>query len=103
MKRIFICSPFAGDTQKNVLVAQRICLKAIAAGHAPFAPHLLYPAFMDDAIPEHREAGIACGLAWLKACDEMWAYVGSGITSGMGLEIEYAASLSIPVIQLVEI
>jgi nucleoside 2-deoxyribosyltransferase len=103
MKRIFVCSPFAGDTKNNVLVAQRLCLKAMTAGHAPFAPHLLYPGFMDDAVPAHREAGIACGLAYLETCDEIWAYVGSGISSGMRREIELATALGKPVIHLTEV
>jgi hypothetical protein len=84
-------------------VAQRLCLKVVAEGHAPFAPHLLYPGFMDDAVPEHREAGIACGLAYLESCDEVWAYVGSGISSGMRREIDHAVLLGKPVIRLAEV
>ena len=102
MKRIFVCSPFAGDTRQNVLVAQRLCLKVVAAGHAPFAPHLLYPGFMNDAVPAHREAGIACGLAYLETCDEVWSYIGGGISSGMRREIELAEKLGKPVIRLAE-
>ena len=39
-KAIFICSPYAGDVERNVEVARKMCRKAIEAGHAPFAPHL---------------------------------------------------------------
>jgi hypothetical protein len=98
-----VSSPFAGDVVRNVLVAQRLCLKVIEAGGAPFAPHLMYPGFMDDTFPAHREAGIACGLAYLETCDEVWAYIGAGISSGMRLEIELATRLGKPVIHLAEV
>ena len=33
MKRIFICSRYAGDTARNEAVAERLCRKAVEAGH----------------------------------------------------------------------
>jgi hypothetical protein len=85
MKRIFICSPDA-----ELAGARDLCRMAIAAGHAPFAPHLLYPGVLDDSKVRDRELGITCGLCFLDACDEVWAYVGRGQTPGMAQELVYA-------------
>ena len=74
MKRIFLCSRYAGNTANNETVAERLCRKAIEAGHAPFAPHLLYPRFLDDRNVSERELGITCGLTFMAVCDEVWVY-----------------------------
>lgn len=97
MKRIFICSRYAGDTARNEAVAERLCRKAVEAGHAPFAPHLLYPRFLDDRRREERDRGIACGLAFMEACDEVWVYV------GMRRETARALELGKPVVEIEEL
>ena len=56
--------PYAGDTAHNEAVAERLCRKVIQASHAPFAPHLLYPRFLNDGDLSARELGISCGLAF---------------------------------------
>jgi hypothetical protein len=85
MKRIFVCSAFAGDIMANITKAQEYCRRVIDEGHAPFAPHLLYPQMLDEANPADRAKGIACGLAWLEFCDEMWVF--SKVSDGMQQEI----------------
>ena len=65
-------------------------------GHAFFAPHLLYPAILDDSQPQERQLGIDMGLAMLERCDELWCY-GDHISYGMHLEIEEADRLGVPV------
>ena len=40
MKRVYICSPHNGEAAAGT--ARALCLKAAAAGFAPFSPHLLY-------------------------------------------------------------
>ena len=98
MKRIFICSPYSGDTpeqiSKNVSVAKHACLFAIRKGHAPFAPHLIYPLILDDDVAQEREAGIDAGLEFLSVCDEVWV-IGPRISRGMEKEIEYAKYIGI--------
>ncbi len=96
MKLIYVTSPYAGDTEKNVEYAKQACRAVMESGHAFFAPHLLYPAVLDDAIPEERQAGIAMGLTLLYRCDELWAF-GPNISSGMQVEIAEAEKLRIPV------
>jgi hypothetical protein len=36
--RIFICSPYAGEVERNVQMARKLCRKAIEVGHESFAP-----------------------------------------------------------------
>ena len=103
MKRIFVCSPFAGDIARNVKVAEALCRQVMRSGHAPFAPHLLYPTFTDDSVTEQRETGIACGLAYMECCDEVWAFTSNGISSGMRRELDQAILLDKPIIEIVEV
>ncbi len=99
MKRIYVCSKYAGDVEHNVAVARGLCQTVIQAGHAPFAPHLLYTRFLDDSNPNERRAGIACGHAFLTVCDEMWVWVHEGEPSeGMRADIEAAEFLGVPVL-----
>ena len=45
---VYICSPYSGDVEANVQLAQRFCAFAVSARQIPLAPHLHYPQFMDD-------------------------------------------------------
>lgn len=95
-KRVFVCSPFAGDTEYNVRKAREYCLFVKNCGYAPFAPHLIYPQFLDDTDPVVRNEAIRCGVAYLFVCHELWAF-GKNITQGMAYEIEQAKRRNIPV------
>ena len=96
MKLIYVASPYAGDVEKNVEYAKQACRTVMESGHANFAPHLLYPAVLDDSVPEERQAGIEMGLTLLYRCDELWAF-GPTVSSGMQAEIAEAEQLRIPV------
>ena len=98
MRLIFVCSPFAGDTENNVLNARRYCRFAMAQGHVPFAPHLLFPQFLDDTDPEEREQGINLGLTVLGLCHELWTF-GETPSPCMAVEIKWAEGLNIPIRQ----
>lgn len=96
-KRIFVCSPLRGDYTGNTLRARGYCAEVAEMGHIPYAPHLLFPQFLDDTLPEQRERGIAMGLAELALCDELWAWVPpSGSSEGMAAEIDAARELGLP-------
>ena len=107
-KRVFICSPFrprgatarqkAEDLRHNRQLAQLACGYAVSRGYLPLAPHLYFPEFLSENVPEEREAGIHYGLDWLGGCDELWV-IGSRITGGMKREISVAKELGIPVKQ----
>ena len=106
VKKIFICSPFAAvaedqeakkaETLKNIHLAQIASLYAVMEGATPYAPHLYFPQFLDDADQESRELGQMLGLLWLKECDELWV-IGRRISEGMKKEIQMAEKLGIPV------
>ena len=101
-KRIFVCSPYSGEVERNVAIARRLCRVVIEAGHSPMAPHLLYPAFMDDADPEDRNRGLRCGLHFLEVCDEIWIYPYNGLSRGMIKEIVHAARAGVPILTFPE-
>ena len=86
---VYICSPFAGDTEKNVEAAKRYSRYAVDAGYIPIAPHLLFPQFLDDTNPKERELGLLFGNALLSKCAEMWVF-GDRISEGMDAEIKRA-------------
>jgi len=106
MKRIFICSPFRScDESKHHLFlayAKELCQFAFNQGHAPFAPHLLYPQFLDDSNPIERSQGMRAALTFLSTCQELWYGSGFGISEGMKQEIKHARyGIGIPVREVI--
>lgn len=99
-KIIFICSPYRGQTEgeqtRNIRLAREYCKLACSLGFIPFAPHLLYPQFLDDSITYERDSGINCGLYILELCTELWI-CGTKITDGMKREIQFAKLCDIPI------
>ena len=94
--RVFICTPYTGNTAVNMAFARQACFYAICRGHTPIAPHLIYPGVIPDSDPGWRKIGIMMGCEWLAHCDELWA-CGPSITAGMRTEIDYAITHGIPV------
>ena len=96
MKLIYVASPYAGDTEKNIEYAKQACRYVLNEGNAFFCPHLLYPQILDDNNPEERRLGINIGKEFLSKCDELWVF-GEHISQGMFEEIEFAKVKGIPV------
>ncbi len=95
---VFICSPFAGDTEKNIRRAQGYSRFAVSRNCIPFAPHLLFPQFLDDEDRSQRELGLFFGMVFLAKCHEMWVFsVCNKISKGMAIEIEKASQRKIPI------
>ena len=80
-----------------------LCSRLVEAGGAPFAPHLLYPRFLDDGKLSERELGISCGLTFLEVCDEVWVYSGKGLSSGMRREVDHAIRLGKTLVEIKEV
>jgi len=95
VRRVFICSPFRGDVARNRAIARAACRQVVLAGDAPFAPHLLYPDFLDDDAAAERSLGIGAGLAWLAVADEV--LVVGDPTEGMRAEIAAAETPGLPI------
>ena len=86
MRTVMIESPFEGGTEReagNVIYAKRCMNDALRRGEAPYLSHLLYPATLDDTIPEQRERGITAGHAIAAKMDAWVFYLDRGITRGM--------------------
>jgi len=96
MKFIYICSPLKGDIERNIRKANGYCRFAVKKSVVPLAPHTMFTGFLDDTIPEEREAGLSLGLEILKRCNEMWVF-GNRISEGMLAEMEVAKELNIPI------
>lgn len=86
---VYICSPYAGDTMRNLLAAQKYCKYAVDQGCIPFAAHLLFPQFLDDEDPRQRELGLSFGNIFMDKCQEVWIF-GSSYSAGMKAEYEHA-------------
>lgn len=96
---IYICSPLRGDIEKNIQKAQGYCREAVELWPdvIPIAPHVYCTQFLDDTIPQEREAGMELGIALLDMCDELWVYGINNPSEGMKKEIAYAKEHGIPV------
>lgn len=92
----YIASPLSGNIDENLQFARKACGYAAMQGAVPYAPHLLFPQFLDDNDPEQRDTGIRMGLQMLRRCDELWL-CGDVISNGMAEEEKLARRLGIPV------
>lgn len=86
---VYICSPYAGDIENNVLNARKYCRFAYERDVIPIAMHLLLPQFMNDEDPKEREQAMHFNYVMLGKCDELWVF-GSVISKGMEHEISVA-------------
>jgi hypothetical protein len=86
---VYICSPYAGDTESNIKAAQKYSRFAVNKGYIPIAPHLLFPQFLNDTDPTERKLGLFFGNALMSKCSEVWVF-GERISAGMESEIKRA-------------
>ena len=87
MKKIYVCSKYAGDTKENLEKAKAYArYVAKECGAIPIAPHIYFTQFLDDNVPEERAFGVMSCLLLLSECDEL-LYFGDSISKGMSSEI----------------
>jgi len=86
---VYICSPYSGDVEGNIKKARSFCRFALDQNCIPIAPHLMFPQFMDDDIPQERELAMFMNMVLLAKCNELWVF-GDTISKGMAQEIEKA-------------
>ena len=84
---IYICSPFSGDVENNVIKARTYSRYALDKGNIPIAPHLLFPQFMSDE--SERRLAMHFNYVLLGKCEEVWVF-GDYISPGMAEEIRVA-------------
>ena len=93
---VFICSPYAGDTETNTQNARMFCRFAVEQNRIPIAPHLFFPQFLDDKDEEERGLGLFFSTVLLGKCAEVWVF-GNEVTAGMKSEIAKARHRSMPI------
>lgn len=80
--KVLVESRYAGATFEevmlNILLTQRACRYAVAQGFNPYASHLFFPMFLDDADEFERMVGIELGLQWGSHCEEAWFFMRKG-------------------------
>lgn len=96
--KIYVCSPYSGDTKTNIAKAISYCRYVISKGGMPIASHIFYAdsGIFEDSVPEERELGCMFGLALLSLCSEVYVF-GETISPGMEREIHEAKKRHIPV------
>jgi hypothetical protein len=95
-KVVYICHPFRGDVAANRERVRRICA-AVKRDYVPLAPHLLLPAYIDEAT--ERDLALEHGLALLRGADELWVCA-DPVTDGMAGELAEARRLGVPVYRI---
>ncbi len=84
---VYICSPYAGDIERNTYRARAFSRFAVEKGCIPIAPHLLCPQYLDEE--KERWLGLKMGLVFMGKCEQVWVF-GDVISEGMAAEIEKA-------------
>lgn len=105
-KIIYVCSPFrpqSADSKEalmefveNLDRAHSACRLITDLGAVPVCPHIYFPQFLDDEVPEERELAMELALAALRRCSEVFVF-SEHITEGMAREIAEASRRGIPV------
>ena len=95
MKKVFVCHPFAGDPEGNVLKVRDICARIVFKDVLPLTPQLYLPHFIDEET--QRDLALRLCLELVELCDEVRVY--GEPTKGMRLEIAEGKRLGIPIIE----
>lgn len=101
-KLVYVCSPYAGDVDKNVENACKYSRCVYERGCIPITPHLLYPQFLDDTNVDERADGLNIGIELLNLCSEIWVF-GEVISAGMTAEIAMAEYKNMPIKYIKEV
>ena len=86
---VYICSPYAGDTNHNIENARKYSRYAVDSACIPITPHIYFTQFMDDCDPKERKTALFMNSVLLSKCDELWVF-GDTYSDGMKREIKWA-------------
>lgn len=84
---VYICSPYAGDIEKNTYRARVFSRFAVEKKYIPIAPHLLCPQYLNEET--ERWLGLKMGIVFMGKCEEIWVF-GDVVSEGMAAEIDKA-------------
>lgn len=93
---VYICSPYQGEVERNVLRARRYSQFAVGEGIIPITPHLLFPQFMKDENPTEGKLAMHFNYVLLGKCSQLWVF-GDVISEGMAYEIGIAKKRSMKI------
>lgn len=95
LDRVFICSPYRGNTKVNLDNAIRYCRMADVYSKLPIAPHVYFTrVFPDENAWHDRYIGMYWGKQLMADCKEIWIFCNE-LTEGMIEEIAEAKRLGI--------
>ncbi len=84
---VYICSPYAGDIERNTYRARAFSRFAVGKKYIPITPPLLCPQHLNEET--ERWLGLKMGIVFMGKCEEIWVF-GDVISEGMAAEIEKA-------------
>ena len=84
---VYICSPYAGDVDKNTYRARAFSRFAVEKKYIPIAPHLLCPQYLNEET--ERWLGLKMGIVFMGKCEEIWVF-SDVVSEGMAAEIDKA-------------
>ncbi len=84
---VYICSPYAGDIERNTYRARAFSRFAVEKKYIPIAPHFLCPQYLNEET--ERWLGLKMGIVFMGKCEEVWVF-GDVVSEGMAVEIEKA-------------
>jgi hypothetical protein len=109
VRLVLVESPYAGASPWRIVAFfqrarnrryARACVRdSLMRGESPQASHLLFTqrGILRDEIAAERKLGIEAGLEWRSVADLSAVYTDCGISAGMKLGIEAAATFGLPV------
>ena len=68
---VYICSPYSGDTEKNIENARKYSRFAVDRHCLPITPHIYFTQFMDDDIPEERDTAVFMNWVLMSKCVDL--------------------------------
>ena len=94
MNKVFICSPYRGDTKKNLEKAIKYCEMADEYCKLPIAPHVYFTRVFPEENWHSRFIGMLWGKDLMQYCSEIWIFCNE-LTEGMIEEISEAKKLGL--------
>jgi hypothetical protein len=103
MKVVYIAHPLSAPTIEGIeenrqSAALWAAWAAVSEGVSPSCSWVVLTGVLPES-PENRSLGLACDVAQVERCDEVWL-VGGRVTPGMALEAERARRRGIRVVDL---
>lgn len=100
MRLAYIAHPLGScpDREANRARAARWCAWAARQGVSPVATWIVLSSQWDES-EENRALGLACDVAAIERCDELWL-VGGRVSPGMAIESAAAVESAVEVVDL---